>query len=108
MLSSLRVRLPLFFLGGILVAALVTTAIAVQLFRSFAHDQTVAELRREANGIAQLYSNAINADFNTSVKRESRRAPTFARANLERATGDRIYFVGHAAVPGREVRACGR
>jgi signal transduction histidine kinase len=98
--SSLRVRLPLFFLGGILVALLVTTAIAVQLFHSFAHDQTVDELRREANGIAQLYSNAINADFNTSVKRESRRAPTFARASLEKATGDRIYFVGPPPFPG--------
>jgi two-component system sensor histidine kinase BaeS len=101
-LSSLRVRLPLFFIGGILVAALVTTAIAVQLFRSFAHDQTVAELQREANGIALLYSNAINADFNTSVKRESRRAPTFARVSLEKATGDKIYFVGPPPFPGEK------
>jgi two-component system sensor histidine kinase BaeS len=101
-LSSLRVRLPLIFVGGMLVAALVTTAIAVQLFRSFAHDQTVDELRREANGIAELYSNAINADFNTSLKRESRRAPTFARANLEKATGDRIYFVGPPPFPGEQ------
>jgi signal transduction histidine kinase len=102
LLSSLRVRLPLFFMAGILVAALVTTAIVVQLFRSFAHDQTVAELQREANGIAQLYSNAINADFNTSVKRESRRAPTFARVSLERATGDKIYFVGPPPFPGEK------
>ena len=94
MFSSLRVRLPLIFLGGILVAALVTTAIAVQLFRSFAHDQTESELRREADGIAQLYSSAINQDFNTSVRKESRRAPTFAGKSLERATNTRIYWDG--------------
>jgi len=92
--SSLRVRLPLIFLGGILVAALVTTAIAVQLFRSFAHDQTESELRREADGIAQLYSSAINQDFNTSIRKESRRAPTFAGKSLERATNTRIYWDG--------------
>ncbi len=94
MFSSLRVRLPLIFLGGILVAALVTTAIAVQLFRSFAHDQTESELRREADGIAQLYSSAINQDFNTSIRKESRRAPTFAGKSLERATNTRIYWDG--------------
>jgi signal transduction histidine kinase len=99
-LSSLRVRLPLIFLGGIVVAALVTTVIALQLFRSFAHEQTVRELRREANGIAELYSNAIKAAFDTSVKSQSRRAPTFARANLERTTGDLIGYVGTNPFPG--------
>jgi histidine kinase len=99
-LSSLRVRLPLIFLGGILVAALVTTAIALQLFRSFAHEQTVHELSREANGIAALYSNAIKASFDTSNKRESRAAPTFARADLEHTTGDLIGYVGATPFPG--------
>jgi len=61
--SSLRVRLPLIFIGGILLAALVTTAIAVQLYQAFAHDQTVSQLRHEADGIAQLYSNAVNDAF---------------------------------------------
>ncbi len=60
MLSSLRVRLPLVFLGGILLAGLVTTLIAVRLFQDFAEDRAVAELTREANGIARLYANAIN------------------------------------------------
>ncbi|MBV8597390.1 MAG: hypothetical protein JO017_01070, partial [Actinobacteria bacterium] len=92
MFSSLRVRLPLIFLGGILVAALVTTAIAIQLFGSLAHDQTETDLRREADGIAQLYSSAINQDFNTSFKNQSRRAPTFAGKSLERATNTRIYW----------------
>jgi two-component system, OmpR family, sensor kinase len=98
--SSLRVRLPLIFLGGILVAALVTTAIAVQLFQSFAHDQAVSQLRHEADGIAQLYSNAVVATFDTSSRQESRRAPSFARADLEHATGDRIYYDGVTPFPG--------
>jgi two-component system, OmpR family, sensor kinase len=100
--SSLRVRLPLIFLGGVLVAGLVTTAIAIQLFRSFAHDQAVSQLRSEANGIAQLYSNAVKATFDTSRKQDSRRAPTFARANLELATGDRIYYEGVNPFPGEK------
>jgi signal transduction histidine kinase len=94
MFSSLRVRLPLLFLGGIALAGLVTTVIALQLFREFAHDQTLGELRREAAGIAQLYSDAVKADFGTANRSQSRRAPSFARANLEKATGDRIYFDG--------------
>jgi signal transduction histidine kinase len=88
MLSSLRVRLPLLFLAGILLSSLVTTAIAVRLFQDFAHDQTVTELRREAKGIAKLYSDAVRATFGNT----SRRPPVFAAANLERATGDRICF----------------
>ena len=60
MFRSLRVRLPLLFLAGIVLAGLVTTLIAVQLFRQFSRDQTLSELRREANGIAELYSNAVN------------------------------------------------
>ena len=34
--GSLRVRLPLVFLAGIILAGLVTTLIAVRLFRDFA------------------------------------------------------------------------
>jgi len=100
--SSLRVRLPLIFLGGIVLAGLVTTAIAIQLFQSFAHDQTLDQLRNEANGIAQLYSNAVKATFDTSNAQDSRRAPTFARANLELATGDRIYYDGVNPFPGEK------
>src|SRR5881394_474080 len=102
MFRSLRVRLPLLFLAGIVLAGLVTTLIAVQLFRQFSRDQTLSELRREANGIAELYSNAVNETFATSVRKNSRRAPTFARANLEKATGDRIYFDGVNPFPGEK------
>ena len=88
---------------GIVLAGLVTTAIAVRLFQDFAHDQTVTELRREANGIAQLYSNAVQATYSNNP----RRAPTFAAANLERATGDRIYFTASRARSRARSRACG-
>jgi two-component system OmpR family sensor kinase len=89
---SLRIRLPLLFLAGIVLAGLVTTVIAVTLFRNFAHDQTVTELRNEAAGISQLYGNAVKESFDQSNGSDNRKAPTFARKNLEKATGDLIYF----------------
>jgi signal transduction histidine kinase len=91
--SSLRVRLPLLFLAGILLAGVVTTLIAIQLFRDFARNSALHDLRHEATGIAQLYSSAVQADF-ASPKGDSRRAPNFAAHELEYATGDRIYFDG--------------
>jgi two-component system sensor histidine kinase BaeS len=91
--SSLRVRLPLLFLAGIVLASAVTTLIAIQLFRDFARHQALRDLRREAGGIAQLYSSAVAADF-AAPHGQSRRAPDFARAELEQVTGDRIYFDG--------------
>ena len=93
MFSSLRVRLPLFFLAGLALAGIVTGLIAIQLFRDFARNQTLHSLRLESAGIAQLYSSAVAADF-AAKRGEGRRAPTFARAELELATGDRIYFDG--------------
>jgi len=102
MFRSLRVRLPLLFLAGIVLAGLVTTLIAVQLFRQFSRDQTLSELRREANGIAELYSNAVNETFGASQRKNSRRAPAFARANLEKATGDLIGYVGVPLFPGEK------
>jgi signal transduction histidine kinase len=99
-LGSLRFRLPLVFLVGILIAGAITTAISVRLFQQFAHDQALSKLSREANGIAQLYSSAINASYGNP---KDKRAPaTFAAQNLELATGDRIYFVGgHTIFPGQ-------
>jgi len=91
MLGSLRVRLPFVFLAGIVLAILITAAISVRLFQQFAHDQTLSELTREANGIALLYSSALNASYGTQ---HDRAAPIFAASSLERATGDKIYFVG--------------
>jgi signal transduction histidine kinase len=87
---SLRVRLPLLFLAGIAVAGVVTTVIAIRLFQDFAHDQAVAELTREANAIARLYANAANESFGP----RHRLPPKVTRQNLERMTGDRIYYAG--------------
>jgi len=91
MLGSLRVRLPLVFLAGIVLAGLITTLIAVRLFQDFAHDQALTSLNREAHGIAGLYSDAINASYGNP---SDRAAPAFAARNLERATGAKIYFLG--------------
>jgi signal transduction histidine kinase len=102
MLSSLRVRLPLVFLGGILLAVIVTTLIAVQLFREFSRAQTWSQLRVEAKGIAALYTNAVNEAFAVSQRSNSRKAPTFARKNLETATGDLIYYAGVNLFPGEK------
>lgn len=97
MLGSLRVRLPLIFLAGLLLAGLVTTAISIQLFDQFSNDQTIAQLTRESNGIAELYSEAIASAYgqkNRQGKSADRLPPTFAAKSLERATGDRIYWEG--------------
>jgi len=99
---SLRVRLPLLFLAGIVLAGVVTTLIAVQLFTQLARNQTLSQLRQNAKGIATLYSNAVTADFAATTKHQSRRAPSFAGANLETATGDRIYFDGVNLFPGEQ------
>jgi two-component system OmpR family sensor kinase len=99
---SLRVRLPLLFLAGIVLAGVVTTLIAVQLFRQFARDQTLRQLRSNASGIAQLYANTIKADFGAAKRSQSRRVAPFARENLEHATGDRIYFAGVNPFPGEK------
>jgi signal transduction histidine kinase len=97
MFSSLRVRLPLVFLAGLLVAGVVTTLIAVRLFQSFAHDQALTGLKREAHGIAALYNEAIPASYGNNDKAgksNDRLPPTYAAATLEQATGDKIYFIG--------------
>jgi signal transduction histidine kinase len=103
-LGSLRVRLPLVFLAGIVLAGVITTVIAIRLFQSFAQDQTRTSLTREGSGIAELYQNAINASYGTSDKSgqpNDRKPPTFAAKNLEKATGDKIYFVGPNPFPGQ-------
>jgi signal transduction histidine kinase len=92
MLGSLRVRLPLVFLAGIVLAGLITTAISIRLFQQLSQNQTLSKLTREANGIAELYSKAVNASYGN--KSGDRKAPTFAGKTLERATGDRIYLIG--------------
>ena len=101
MLGSLRVRLPLVFLGGILLAGIVTAAISIRLFQDYAHDATRNNLSREAYGVAQLYSKAIEASYGN---KHDQRAPTvYTRKSLEQATGYRLYFVGPNLNPGQGV-----
>jgi signal transduction histidine kinase len=98
MFGSLRVRLPLVFLAGILLAGFTTTAIAVRLFQDTARDQAIEKLGREAHGIAQLYSDAVSASYGN---RQDRSPPSFAAATLALATGDKIYQVGPGLFPGQ-------
>jgi two-component system OmpR family sensor kinase len=96
MFHSLRFRLPALFLGGIVLAGLVSTAIAIRLFQSYERDQAVRSLRREATGVAGLYHGQA-LEVNSSNRRPAR----FAPAKLEQATGDRIFYVGLSIFPGQ-------
>jgi signal transduction histidine kinase len=97
MFRSLRFRLPALFLLAVLLAGLVSAAIALQLFRDYAQDQKRSELRREASGLAQLY-----ADAALRAADEGAQAPDFAAAKLELATGDHIFYAGASVFPGQE------
>ena len=96
MFRSLRFRLPALLLSGLLLAAVVTTVIASQLFAEHTRGQVVAQLRRQAQGIAQLY-----AEEALRTVDERRTAPAFAAPELEEATGSRIYYVGVPIFPGQ-------
>jgi signal transduction histidine kinase len=96
MLRSLRFRLPALFLVGIVVSGLIATAIALALFQDYARQQLLKDLRREADGLTQLYERQAIAANDTGV-----RTLRFAPPQLERATGDRIFYVGGDAFPGQ-------
>jgi signal transduction histidine kinase len=87
-MSSLRFRLPALFLGGIVVAAVVTAAAAIGLFQDVTREDTLTELRRQAAGLADLYAEQAveSGEFSTS--------PAFAAERLERATGTSFYYAG--------------
>ena len=88
MFTSLRFRLPALFLAGIVMSGLVAAAIAVKLFQDVARHQQLAKLRREAAGLTQLFERqAIEA--NDTGARTLRSSPR----QLEKATGDRIFYV---------------
>jgi signal transduction histidine kinase len=101
MLGSLRVRLPLVFLGGILLAGIVTAAISIRLFQNFSNDSTRANLARNAYGVAQLYSGAVKASYGN--KRDRKAPAVYTRKTLEAATGDRLYYVGPNLFPGQGI-----
>ena len=54
--QSLRFRLPALFLAGVLLAGIVSAAIALRLLQSYSEDQSLKELRREAGGLTSLYA----------------------------------------------------
>jgi signal transduction histidine kinase len=93
MLRSLRFQLPAFFLLGVVVAGLVSAAIALRLFRGYAENraraQAYAELAREAQGLKDITARQAG------LKRIS-------AARLELATGDRIYYRGVNLFPGQK------
>ena len=89
MFRSLRFRLPAFFLAGVALAGIVSTAIAVQLFQQHIHSQSLSELKREARGLTELYQRAAISSID-----QGRSAPKFGARELERATGTRLYYVG--------------
>ena len=95
MFRSLRFRLPAFSLAGIALAGLVTTAIALQLYQRYTHNQSLHDLRREAKGLTRLYTEAANRAYG-----EGHSAPDYAVPQLEAATGDRIFYVGTSIFPG--------
>jgi signal transduction histidine kinase len=95
-LRSLRYRIPAFFLVGVLVAAAITALFAVRLFRDDSRDRTLAELRRQAAGLALLYEEQAIRSVD-----EAKQAPGFAAPLLEEATGSRIYYAGLEIFPGQ-------
>ncbi len=92
MFRSLRFRLPALFVVGIAVSGLVAAVIALRLFQSYVLDVSKKELRREAIGLTELYQEQAN--------KRNGAAPGFAAARLEKATGDRLYFIGISPFPG--------
>jgi signal transduction histidine kinase len=95
--SSLRFRLPLIFLAGVLVASVVAGVLALRLLQDYARDRIVADLRRQAAGLANLYSDQARQGVD-----EGRRAPRFARPRLESVTDTRIYYAGVPIFPGQD------
>jgi len=91
LLHSLRFRLPLLFLGGIVAAGTVAVVIAVGLFQDYVRDRSLAELRTQATGIAKLYGEqAIEA----SDAEEGEDVTFVTATQIERATGGRLFSMG--------------
>jgi signal transduction histidine kinase len=86
---TLRFRIPALFFAGVVIAGLVSTLTAYQLFQDYTEDRFVAELRREAAGLANLYaSQAVQAS-------DEDRPPPFAQGRrLEAVTGDQLFYCG--------------
>jgi signal transduction histidine kinase len=92
---SLRYRIPAIFLLGVLVASVVAAVLAVRLFQDYTRDRTLSELRRQAQGLAELYQQQAIRSVD-----EARPPAGFAREILEKATGSQIYYTGGDIFPG--------
>jgi signal transduction histidine kinase len=92
MFRSLRFRLPALFLVGIALTGLVSTAIAFGLFQDYTRDRTISELHREAAGLTALYAKQAQKSFD-----QDRPPPSFQAKELERASGNRLFYVGAPA-----------
>jgi signal transduction histidine kinase len=95
MLGTLRFRLTALFLVVVLVFGLASIALAVRLFQDITRTQSIEELGREAEGIAALYAASALRSTDEGA------SPPFVGDNLERATGDEIYYVGASLFPGQ-------
>jgi signal transduction histidine kinase len=92
MLRSLRFRLPAVFLLGIVVSGVIAALIALRLFQGYVLTQSKAQLRREAIGLTEVFARqAITANNTGEVPRIAKQ--------LERATGDRLFYIGVDPVP---------
>ncbi|MEN3313707.1 MAG: two-component system, OmpR family, sensor kinase [Actinomycetota bacterium] len=96
MFSSLRFRLPALFLLGIIVSGLIAAAVALRLFQGYVLSRSKADLRREAIGLTEVFAQQAITANDTGV------LPRIAR-QLERATGDRLFYVGVPPTPGLNV-----
>src|SRR5690242_6595837 len=90
MVRSLRFQLPLIFLVGFVVAALVATAISVRFFQSYTRARAIDELRGESGGIVKLFEQQGNLTLPKSI----------TVGGLKRAIGgDSILFVPRPRFP---------
>src|SRR6266545_223295 len=89
MFHSLRFRLPALFLAGIELTGVLAAAIAYGLFQDYTQDKAKSELRREAAGLTQLY-----AEQAVRSQEKGTPPPFFAASKLERASGNRLFYVG--------------
>jgi two-component system OmpR family sensor kinase len=94
MFRSLRFRLPALFLAGIVIAGIVSAVIALSLIQSYTHDESLRELRREATGLTELYAAQARQAIDQG-------GGAVDGTQLERATGDRLFYVGVPIFPGK-------
>jgi signal transduction histidine kinase len=86
---SLRFRLPALFLAAIVLAGLVSTAVAISVSKTYAQStlrrEAFNQLGREARGITQIYSDSSGKLSCPPPSRE-----------LERASGDQVFYIPRA------------